>query len=629
MEAREYPSEKDLALRRKAEEKVYQKMSGMQEKIDSLSSGAIRRVMHELMVHQIELEMQNEELRAAQKQIDASRERYFDLYNLAPVGYITVSEKGLIIEANLTVKGWLGLNHNEMVHQPFTRFILSEDQDILYRHRNALFETGSPQKCDLRIQKNDGTCFYVHLDMSVNPDTEGTPSVCRVVLTDISEQKLIMDTMAFLLTCGLPVTGQEFFASLAGYLSRILGMEYVGIVQFSEDRLTARALAVYTNGRLETNTPYSLKDIPWEELMEKGSCCYRDGVQGFFPEDKTLSELGAQGCFTIALMDSKGKPTGLIAVAGCRPLHDPKRIESLLRLVSSRAAGELERRRAKAKQIKLQAQLTQAQKMESIGRLAGGIAHDFNNMLSVIIGYSETAINEPTSFEPYRRYFQEILYAAKRSSDLTKRLLAFARKQIINPEILNLNQTIMHMMSMLQRLIGEDIDLVWKPAANLWPVKMDPSQLDHILANLCVNSRDAITGSGRITIETDMKTFDEVYCEKHTGFVPGDFVLLSFKDDGCGMDKEILKKLFEPFFTTKGVDKGTGLGLATVYGIVKQNDGFILSIANRGRGLFLPSICPDIWLYAMNHLLGRLRKYTLHKVKAMKPFCWLKMNPPF
>ena len=163
-------------------------------------------------------------------------------------------------------------------------------------------------------------------------------------------------------------------------------------------------------------------------------------------------------------------------------------------------------------------------------------------------------------------------------------LEAFARKQTIAPKVLDLNDTIESMLKMLRRLIGEDIDLLWKPAKDPWQVKMDPAQIDQILANLMVNARDAIAGVGKITIETGKAEFDEPYCRTHAGFVPGRYALLAVSDNGCGMDKETLSKLFEPFFTTKEVGKGTGLGLATIYGIVKQNNGFINVYSEPGHG---------------------------------------------
>ena len=241
---------------------------------------------------------------------------------------------------------------------------------------------------------------------------------------------------------------------------------------------------------------------------------------------------------------------------------------------------------------KLQNQLNQAQKMESVGRLAGGVAHDFNNMLGVILGHTEMALEETDPATPLYADLHDIQQAAERSADLTRQLLAFARKQTIAPMVIDINDTVEGMLNMLHRLIGEDIDLLWQPGRNLQPVKIDPSQIDQILANLCVNARDAIDGVGKITIETDAKTIDEDYCHDHLGSLPGDYVLLEVSDDGCGMDKKILNHIFEPFFTTKEQGQGTGLGLASIYGIVKQNNGFINVYSEPGQGttfkIYLP-----------------------------------------
>lgn len=234
--------------------------------------------------------------------------------------------------------------------------------------------------------------------------------------------------------------------------------------------------------------------------------------------------------------------------------------------------------------LTLLAQFQQAQKMESIGRLAGGVAHDYNNMLGVILGFTELAMDKVNADEPLYDDLQEILTAAKRSADITRQLLAFARKQTIAPKVLDLNENVESMLRMLRRLIGENIDLAWIPETDLWAVKMDPAQVEQILANLCVNARDAIKNVGKITIETKNKNFDNEYCADHAGFLPGDYVMLSVSDDGCGMDKETLDKIFDPFFTTKEVGEGTGLGLATVYGIVNQNNGFINVYSEPGKG---------------------------------------------
>ncbi len=257
-----------------------------------------------------------------------------------------------------------------------------------------------------------------------------------------------------------------------------------------------------------------------------------------------------------------------------------------------------ERKRAEAEREKLQAQLNQAQKIESIGRLAGGVAHDFNNILSVIIGYSELAIDRVGMEDPLRKDLKEIYSAAIRSRDITRQLLAFARKETITPEVLDLNTTMKNMINILKKLIGEDIELAWHPGKVPGPVLMDLSQLDQILANLCINARDAIADVGTITIETGTAIIDEHYCSEHAEFIPGEFVLLAVSDDGCGMDLETVDHIFEPFFTTKGVGKGTGLGLSTVYGIIKQNNGFINVYSERGQGttfrIYLPRHSGDI-----------------------------------
>ena len=240
----------------------------------------------------------------------------------------------------------------------------------------------------------------------------------------------------------------------------------------------------------------------------------------------------------------------------------------------------------------LETQLLQAQKMEAVGRLAGGVAHDFNNMLSVIIGNTEMAMRTVSRSEPVYRLLQDVFSAGIRSADLTRQLLAFARRQTVIPKVLDLNDTISGTLKMLQRLIGENIDLGWHPGHKLWKVKIDPSQVDQILANLTVNARDAVGKTGKIKIETSNMICDESFCADLPESIPGEYVMLAVSDDGCGMNKEILLKIFEPFFTTKKEGQGTGLGLATVYGIVKQNGGFVNVESEPGQGtifrIYLP-----------------------------------------
>jgi len=280
---------------------------------------------------------------------------------------------------------------------------------------------------------------------------------------------------------------------------------------------------------------------------------------------------------TISQMrDGQGQPSGYVAI---------KREITADKL----AAAELE-------QVK--AQLTQAQKMESIGRLAGGVAHDFNNMLAVILGHAEMALEGLGEADARRENLIEILQAGRRSSDLTRQLLAFARRQTIHPKVIDLNESVEDMLKMLRRLVGENLDLRWQPGNELWPVLIDPAQVNQILANLSVNARDAIAASGVVTITTTnvVVTADMVRTLSRSRV--GQFVELTIADTGCGMTPEVLSHLFEPFFTTKAAGKGTGLGTATVYGIVAQNHGFIHVESAVGVGtsmrVFLPRTEPVV-----------------------------------
>lgn len=243
-----------------------------------------------------------------------------------------------------------------------------------------------------------------------------------------------------------------------------------------------------------------------------------------------------------------------------------------------------ERTKAEAERARLEAQLLQAQKMESVGRLAGGVAHDFNNMLSVILGYVELIQARLSVGDPLAKELEEIEKAATRSRDITRQLLAFSRKQVISPRIVNLNDIVAESQKTLIRLIGEDIEVLYFAGKELWNVECDPAQIDQVLINLAVNARDAMPNGGTLTIETENTRIDDSYAQEHLDCRPGDYVQLTVSDTGCGMDDETLANVFEPFYTTKGIGSGTGLGLATVYGIVKQARGMVNAYSEVGVG---------------------------------------------
>jgi two-component system cell cycle sensor histidine kinase/response regulator CckA len=253
-----------------------------------------------------------------------------------------------------------------------------------------------------------------------------------------------------------------------------------------------------------------------------------------------------------------------------------------------------ERKREENKRGALEQQLRQAQKMEAVGRLAGGIAHDFNNVLMIIQSYAEMLQDRLPVQDSLRRNTEQVLKAADRGASLTKQLLAFGRKQLISPVVLDLNAVVSKAVNMLKRLIGEDIELQVKVAEVPWAVKADPDQIAQVLVNLCVNARDAMPQGGTLTIATSNVTMSEDILEKHPYVIPGNYVLLSVTDTGTGISKDLQEHIFEPFFTTKERGKGTGLGLPIVFGIVKQSGGYVWADSELGQGacftIYLPMV---------------------------------------
>jgi PAS domain S-box-containing protein len=258
------------------------------------------------------------------------------------------------------------------------------------------------------------------------------------------------------------------------------------------------------------------------------------------------------------LRDQTGRITGWSAIA--RDLTETKKAE------------------------RLEEQFRQAQKLESLGRLTGGVAHDFNNLLMVISSYTEMVQEQLAPENPLRRKTEQVLHAAARGASLTQQMLAFSRKQVLSPKIIDLNGVLADTTGMLKRMIGEDIDLLFFPDRSLWPIQADPGQITQVLLNLCVNARDAMPTGGKLTIETQNVTIAEQDASRQAGCAAGDYAMLAVTDNGTGMSQEVQERIFEPFFTTKEIGKGTGLGLSMVYGIVKQSGGYVSVYSEPGKG---------------------------------------------
>ena len=437
------------------------------------------------------------------------------------------------------------------------------DQDVA----RDVFETimsGGSWSGEVEDIAKDGRRLIVMLRADAIKDETGNIIGLLAINTDITERKKTEEALC---------ESEELYTRLVNTIPEVVvrtGLD--GKILFVNEN--AIRVSGFSHQELENHKLFEF--IPSEEharAVQNIKTLMEDGTH-FANEYHLTTKDGRRIPYEITSDVFRGKdgtPCGFVHV--CRN-------------ISQRKQAELEKEH-------LQERLNQAQKMESVGRLAGGVAHDFNNMLSVILGHAEMAMADTESDQPLYAHLLEIRKAAERSADLTRQLLAFARKQTVSPRVIDMSKTVEGMLKMLKRLIGEDIHLSWLPGVNSWPVRVDPSQVDQILANLCVNARDAISGIGKVTIELENIHIDEAFCAGYPYFIsPGDYILLAVSDDGHGMDKKVQDRLFEPFFTTKDVGKGTGLGLATVYGIVKQNKGFINVYSEPGHGttfrIYLP-----------------------------------------
>lgn len=461
-----------------------------------------------------------------------------------------------------SVEDLLGYKQDELIDKDFTELDIIPPESmplVISRSNNVLSAGEGTYKGVYELYAKSGASLFA--EVSSAPIYQGDKIIGFVsVARDVTDHKIAEEALQ----------RNEARLNRAEFVSKSGNWELL----LDSMKITASDGAFRIYGMEKMQLDFSdIKNIPLPEYRQILDVALNNLIENDQPYDVE---------FKIKAVDS----------GELKDLHSIAFFDKKERILFGVIQDITERKRIEHEQNYLNDQLKQAQKMESIGRLAGGVAHDFNNKLAIIIGYTELIMDDLDSAHPHYADFLEIQKAAKNSTELVKQLLAFARKQTAVPKVINLNETIEGILNMLRRIIVENVKLSWLPGSNLFNVKIDPSQVDQILANLCVNSRDAITGDGNITIKTENIVLDEGYCNEHSGCIPGEFVMITFRDDGCGMEKETIEHIFEPFYTTKEIGKGTGLGLSTVYGIVKQNKGFIIIYSEPGLGttfkIFLP-----------------------------------------
>lgn len=508
-------------------------------------------LLHELRVHRIELEMQNEELRAAIVQLEDAEARFKSLFEAAPIGYLCVDSQWAIREANRVLGDMLHFDRDAIVGRPISRFVLPNDQDALHLHCRSLAKGHSRQTAELRLRTSSGGYLSVRMD-TVKVEDACNGISYHVAITDMTEQHAATDALRDSEQWHRTVLE----AALDGFLQadrkgRLVNVNHalLRMAGYSRQELLAMRYAdLWADDCAEACAATMHRVMHGAGERFEAQCKHKDG----------------------SLVD--------VEVSLQYEAEGGGRLVGFIRDVTARK--------------RLEAQRSDSQRLESIGRLAGGVAHDFNNMLGVILGGLELALERLPADETIVGDLLQAQQAARHSATLTRDLLAFARQQSVEPRLTDLNAIVAGMADMLRSTIGEEIALGIDVAPDPWPVSIDPTQVSQMLMNLCINSRDAIEGTGAIRIKTDNVILSEEDCAGMPGHEPGEHAALTVSDTGCGMPPVTLARIFEPFFTTKAIGKGTGLGLAQVYGVATQAGGLVRAESTVGQGtvvqVFLP-----------------------------------------
>jgi PAS domain S-box-containing protein len=499
------------------------------------------------------------ERKQAEAALRASEEKLQSIFRAAPVGIGMVVNR-VFSEVNQWFCDLTGYGREELIGQSARLVYPSEEEyERVGREKYAQFALSVTGEVETQFRRKDGTVRNVLLRSSPRDPADLSVGVIFTAL-DITERKRAEETL------------QESEEKYRLLVNQIPAVVYIGYPDWSLDCFDRKIeeLTGYAKEDFDSRRRTWL-DLVFPEDIDKAKKRFRAAVKGdgsYVTEHRIRNKTGEVSWIQARnriILDAAGK----------------------VEYISGVFFDITERK-------KMEDQLSKAQKMEVVGLLAGGVAHDFNNLLTAIMGYSDMIMMRLRQEDPLYPYVQEISKAAARGASLTHQLLAFSRKQILQPQVVNLNEVVLGMENMLRRLIGEDIDLLTSIDQELGFVKADPGQIEQIIMNLAVNAREAMPHGGNLTIETANVSLDQSYTRGHIDVSPGPYVMLAMSDNGLGMDAGTISHIFEPFFTTKETGKGTGLGLATVYGIVKQSGGHIWVYSEPGQGttfkIYLPRV---------------------------------------
>jgi two-component system cell cycle sensor histidine kinase/response regulator CckA len=527
-----------------------------------------------------------------------SEERFRALAEAAWEG-IAFSRQGVIIDANPQLAQILGYDRRELIGKAVLDLVaIGSHATVLRAARLADSEAH-----EFQALRKDGSIITV--EVRAQSVRYRGQLVRMSAIRDITERTRATERRRALVAGTAGVLGQHFFRSLVKHLARALGAKsaFVGEV-LPSDPARIRSLSAWVNDSYAPPFEFEVAGTPSGEVLAHGLRVYDEGLLDRFPADVTMRDLGVSSYAGIPLYDTAGAALGVLAVAHDGVLVLDDNLVSTLRIFAARAGVELERirveeqrRQAEAEVIALEAQLRHSQKLEAVGQLAGGIAHDFNNLLTVINGYCERLLLAVDESAETKADLELIHKAGQRAAGLTRQLLAFSRRQVLQPRVIDLNAIVNDIQRILARVIGEQNTILTALDPSLGAAEADPGQIEQVVMNLAINARDAMPDGGTITIQTgNLTVLEGESAPFHLR--PGEYVMLALRDTGHGMDAHTASRIFEPFFTTKEAGKGTGLGLSTVYGIVAQSGGDIDVESAVGEGttmrVFLPRVAQSV-----------------------------------
>jgi len=576
-------------LRRRAEQEARGKAARIPENVDSLSPGEVTRLLHELRVQQIELEMQNDELRRAQGDLEASRARYFDLYDLAPVGYCTLSEKGLILEANLTAAALLGMTRGALIKQPLTQFILKEDQTIYYQYRKQLFEThtassgqaSESQACELRMVRKDGPIFWVHLEATAARDAGGAP-VCHVVMSDITERKQVAELLqqahdeleqrVVARTEELRQANEELQADIT---DRKRAEE---ALKESEEKYRSLAASVDSMYLVDRDCTYLFMNeghrmrfgLRLEELIGRryGEFHDEEDAKEFTDCIREVCETGNP-----MIKEHRSERGGeyflrtFTPIVGRSPVGEISKVVIVSKDITKGKEAEKDLIKTVQQLQETRDMLIQFEKQAAVGRLAVGVAHELLNPASVIssrLQFMEDETLTDQARESVKICREQLQRIVKISQDLHQSSAIQPRPRVSG----DLRSVIELSLKMTEsRMRDDQVCVVYHPPSATIPVKMERDGMSKVMVHLILNACDAL-------LNTDQKRLI-ITVQYPTATDKPSSVLLIVADNGCGVSEGDRNRIFDPFFTTKDPGKGTGLGLSVSRGIIQEHGGTI------------------------------------------------------